>query len=187
MKKRLFILLLCLVCRFPVCNYSYAQATQHYARSDDLQQSKIDSFYAARSIDVHQSVSPDLYSEIYRWYKTRYCYGGNSCKGIDCSHFVNMLYEKIYGKTLGPSAGDIFDKCHVLKKGLKKAEEGDILFFKMKKGEISHVGIYLQNGKFAHASVHSGVVISDVDEPYYKKHFFKIGRVKDATEARVRG
>ena len=52
--------------------------------------------------------------------------------------------------------------------------EGDILFFKIKKGQISHVGVYLGNNTFAHASVHSGVIISDLDEDYYKKYFFKV-------------
>ena len=56
--------------------------------------------------------------------------------------------------------------------------EGDILFFKIKKGQISHVGVYLGNNKFAHASVQSGVIISDLNEDYYKKYFFKGGRVQ---------
>ena len=118
-----------------------------------------------------------LYYEVFKWYHTCYRYGGNTDHGIDCSHFVNMLYEKLYGKTLGPSAGAILTQCKLLKKGLADVQEGDIVFFKIKKGQISHVGIYLQNNKFAHASVHSGVVISDMDEPYYKKRFYKAGRV----------
>ena len=52
-----------------------------------------------------------------------------------------------------------------------------ILFFKIRKGQISHVGIYLGNNKFAHASVKTGVIISSLDEPYYKKYFYKGGEV----------
>ena len=141
---------------------------------------KIDSFYQLKSIDLKQAENLQLYYEVFKWYKTCYRYGGNSDHGIDCSHFVNMLYEKIYGKTLGPSAGAIFGQCKILKRGLAVAKEGDVLFFKIKKGQISHVGIYLQNNKFAHASTHSGVIISDVDEPYYKKRLYKIGRVAPA-------
>ena len=139
---------------------------------------KMDSFYRLKSIDLNQADSLKLYAEVFRWYKTCYRYGGNTNHGIDCSHFVNMLYEKIYGRTLGPSAGAIFTQCKVVKKGLAGAKEGDILFFKIRHGQISHVGIYLQNGKFAHASTHSGVIISDMEEPYYKKHFYKVGRVE---------
>jgi len=57
-------------------------------------------------------------------------------------------------------------------------QEGDILFFKIRKGQISHVGIYLGNNKFAHASVHRGVVINDLNEEYYRKYFFRAGRPK---------
>jgi lipoprotein Spr len=155
-----------------------ASVVQSTLTSEEIDSAKIDSFYQAKSIDLSQAGSIELYNEIFRWYRTCYRYGGNTDHGIDCSHFVNMLYEKIYGKTLGPSAGAILSQCRLLKKGIPAAHEGDILFFKIKKGQISHVGIYLQNNKFAHASVHSGVIISDLSEPYYKKRFYKVGRVK---------
>jgi len=54
--------------------------------------------------------------------------------------------------------------------------EGDLVFFKIKKKRISHIGIYLGNNKFAHASVKNGVIISDMDEPYYQKRFYSGGR-----------
>src|SRR5580698_3380155 len=73
----------------------------------DMDVQKVDSFFNAHSIDLNHASKPDLYYEVYRWYNTCYRYGGNTAGGIDCSHFVNMLYEKIYGKTLGPSAGAI--------------------------------------------------------------------------------
>ena len=148
--------------------------------TEDIDTFKIDSFYHVRSIDLKQADSLQLYYDIFHWYRTCYRWGGNTQKGIDCSHFVNMLYEKNYGLTLGPDVGTAFSKCKVVKKGLSAAREGDLVFFKIKKGQISHMGIYLQNNKFAHASVHSGVVISDMDEPYYKKRFYKVGRVEQS-------
>jgi len=42
---------------------------------------------------------------------------------------------------------------------------------------ISHVGLYVSNNKFVHASTSMGVVISDLDEPYWKKRFVKAGRM----------
>lgn len=140
---------------------------------------ELDSFYAARGIDYRLSPTPDLYSEIFRWYRTCYRYGGNSSRGIDCSHFVNMLYEKIYGRKLQSSSASIFTQCKPLKGGIARAQEGDLLFFKIRKKRISHIGLYLQNGKFAHASTQAGVIISDLDEPYYKKRFYKAGRLED--------
>ena len=144
----------------------------------DLDSAKVDSFFTMRSIDVNRSDNPELYFEIYRWYSTCYRYGGNNGKGIDCSHFVNMLYEKIYLKSLNNSSASIFTQCRALKGGISKAKEGDLVFFKIKKKRISHVGIYLQNGLFAHASTQSGVIISDIKEAYYKKHFYKAGRLE---------
>ncbi len=140
--------------------------------------SKIDSFYQKYTISLKACDNPELYNEIFRWYRTCYRYGGNSSKGIDCSHFVNMLYEKIYGKKLNSSAASIFAQCKVVKGKKEEYAEGDLLFFKIKKKRISHIGIYLQHGKFAHATTQAGVIISDLSEAYYKRRFFKAGRVE---------
>lgn len=143
----------------------------------DLDSLKVDSFFREKGIDLAQAKRPEVYYEVYRWYKTCYRYGGNSNKGIDCSHFVNMLYEKYYGHRLSSSSGSIYTQCRVSKKNYNDAEEGDLVFFVIKKRRVSHVAIYLQNGKFAHATTQAGVIISDKDEPYYKRHFYRVGRV----------
>ncbi len=147
--------------------------------SDGSLPSKIDSFYNKFGINFRDCKNPELYSEIFKWYRTCYRYGGNSSKGIDCSHFVNVLYEKAYGKKLNNSTASIYPQCKPLKGGVAKAEEGDLIFFKIKKKKISHIGIYLQNGLFAHASTQAGVIISSINEAYYKKHFYKAGRVEE--------
>jgi lipoprotein Spr len=139
---------------------------------------KVDSFYKQHNIDIYNTTQPELYFEIFRWLKTGYCYGGNSQRGIDCSHFVNMLYQKIYNKKLNNSSTAMVTQCKLLKGGVKNAAEGDLLFFKIKKKRVSHVGIYLQNKMFAHAATQTGITISSIEEPYYKKHFYKAGRIK---------
>ena len=52
------------------------------------------------------------------------------------------------------------------------------MFFNINKGRISHVGIYLKDNKFIHASSYRGVVVNDLDENYYKRYFYAAGRVK---------
>lgn len=135
----------------------------------------LQTFYANQCLMPDSAHSPYLYYQVYDWIGTRYKYSGTSKKGIDCSGFVSEMYRQTYCIDLNGSSGSIFtqvkpvDKCEL--------QEGDILFFKIKKNQISHVGVYLGNNKFAHASVHAGVIVSDLDEQYYKKYFYKGGRL----------
>lgn len=117
-----------------------------------------------------------LYSFIDEWYAVPYQYAGKSKKGIDCSGFTSILYQQVYNKLLsGPAAG-IYKLCSPLSR--KELKEGDLVFFKIESDNISHIGIYLQNNKFVHASTKKGVIINDLDEAYYKKYYYKGGRVR---------
>ncbi len=117
-----------------------------------------------------------LYAAVGEWLGTRYCYAGDSKRGIDCSGFVSELYKKAFSLALNGSSTDLFKQVKPLKK--TELREGDLVFFKIRKKRISHVGIYLGQNKFAHASVKAGVTIDDLDEPYYRKFFYKGGRIK---------
>ncbi len=117
-----------------------------------------------------------LYRFIDEWYATPYKYAGKTKAGVDCSGFTSNLLRDVYGTTLVGSANTMYEACdHVNEKNLK---EGDLVFFKINNPKVSHVGIYLQNRRFVHASSSRGVVISNLDEAYYKKYFFKGGRAK---------
>lgn len=142
-----------------------------------LDTAKVDSFYKSLNIDLALAENPAVYYEVFRWYNTCYRYGGNSNVGIDCSHFVNVIYEKHYGKKLEGGSASIYPKCTPIKK-LEDAKEGDLVFFTIRKGRISHVALYLQNGKFAHATTQLGVTISSIEEPYYKKYYYSAGRIE---------
>lgn len=145
-------------------------------KGKNMQWKKIENYYCNYQLRIDSAYSPYLYYQVYDWVGTRYKYSGESKKGIDCSGFVTEMYQKVYCINLTGGSKDIYTQ--VKEKEIEKSElkEGDILFFKIRKGQISHVGIYLGNNKFAHASVHSGVIISDLDEAYYKKYFFTGGR-----------
>lgn len=130
-------------------------------------------YFESKGLKVDSCVNMNLYFEIYKWLNTPYCYAGETAKGIDCSGFSNKIYQSVYGKTLEGGSRDIFTKVKPI--SIKLVEEGDLLFFKIWKGQISHVGVYLQGRKFAHATRQAGVIISDLDEAYYKKYFFKAG------------
>lgn len=111
------------------------------------------------------------------WYGAKYKYGGCSKSGVDCSCFVKTMYKIAYGKDLQRSSKNQYKACKPVKKW-KKLKEGDLVFFKIGSTKVNHVGIYLKDGKFIHASTKRGVVLSDLNEKYYKKHFFKGGKVK---------
>lgn len=121
----------------------------------------------------------ELYKEVESWLGTPYKYGGQSKSGTDCSGLVVEVYKKVYGKKLYRSSYEIYEKnCkHIKKKDLK---EGDLVFFiTSKKGKrINHVGIYLKDNKFVHSSTKKGVIITDLSEDYYVKHFVGAGRVE---------
>lgn len=118
----------------------------------------------------------ELYRFINEWYGVPYKYAGKDKKGIDCSGFSSMLYNTVYHKKLSPSSKTQAEEAK--KVSSSDLQEGDLVFFDINAGRISHVGVYLQNNKFVHASTKRGVIINDLNEPYYKKYFVRSGRPK---------
>ncbi len=135
----------------------------------------LEAFYETHCLHPDSAYSPYLYYQVYDWLGTRYKYSGNSKNGIDCSGFVGEIYKNTYCVDLGRSSGNIWSQVKPVNK--EELKEGDLLFFKIRKNQISHVGLYLGNNKFAHASIHEGVTVSDLDDTYYKKYFYKGGRL----------
>jgi cell wall-associated NlpC family hydrolase len=122
--------------------------------------------------EVEQIQNVNLYVSIDEWLGTRYRLGGTTKDGIDCSALVQILYVTQYGINLPRTAREQYDATHRISR--TDLKEGDLVFFNTQ-GGVSHVGIYLQNNKFVHASS-GGVTISDLFEPYYEKRFIGVGR-----------
>lgn len=117
-----------------------------------------------------------LYSFVSDWYGTPYKYGGCDKGGIDCSCFTGLLYKKVYGVTVARNSSLIHKEADHIK--TSHLREGDLVFFKIGTKDVSHVGIYLKDNKFVHASTSKGVIINDLNETYYKKYYYEAGRVK---------
>ena len=117
-----------------------------------------------------------LYSFIDDWYGTPYKYGGIDKNGIDCSGFVFKLFEQVYSIKSPRTTTELYEVSNEIKK--KDLKEGDLLFFKIDSKKVSHVGIFLMNNKFVHASSKKGIMISDLNEEFFVKCFYKGGRLK---------
>lgn len=168
--RKLFFIFFCI---FPLC--MNAQETNQHIRTDSFPDN-VHLFYHHYGLNLDSAVTPQLYLTVFDWIGTRYLYAGKTKKGIDCSDFVSEMYRQVYCKEISGCSKTLFDECDTVPRG--ELVEGDILFFKIKKGQISHVAIYLGHNKFAHASVHGGVMIDDLDEAYYHKYFYRGGRIK---------
>ncbi len=131
-------------------------------------------------LDVSESTlkNKKLYNFIIDWYGTPYKFGGNNQNGIDCSGFTNILFKEIYNIQIPRISKDIAE--NVNRKYTGNLKEGDLVFFSFgKTGVINHVGIYLHNNKFVHASTSKGVIISNLTEPYYGDYLTKCGSYKE--------
>lgn len=122
----------------------------------------------------------DLYYQMYEWLGTRYRFGGETKKGIDCSGFTGVIYENVYKRSLPRDSRSMYKMTRPISK--EEMKEGDLVFFRIRRGQVSHVGVYLGNNKFVHSSTSSGVIVSDLREDYYRRYFYKAGRLKSPTE-----
>ena len=121
--------------------------------------------------------SNKLYAFVDDWYGVPYKYGGCKKTGVDCSCFTNILYEQVYKLKIGHTASDIYKTCDKITQ--ENAKEGDFVFFKINGNSISHVGVVLKNNFFVHSSTSRGVMVSSLNEAYFKKYFHSAGRLKN--------
>jgi hypothetical protein len=125
--------------------------------------------------DIDTFCNRTLITTVADWLGTPYRHAGYSKAGIDCSGFVSKMYKEIFNIDLTHSSSAMI---YQMKERVKKSElkEGDILFFRIHGKRISHVGMYLGNNKFVHASSYRGIVVDDLRTPYYMKAYYTAGR-----------
>ncbi len=120
-------------------------------------------------------ISRKLKKEIEHWLGVPYRYGGRDKKGIDCSGLICVLYQSLYKTDIPKTVKLQYEACKKIP--LKKLREGDLVFFNPEGKEVTHIGLYLSDHTFVHASVSKGVVISNLENAYYKKSAVCGGRL----------
>ena len=124
--------------------------------------------------EVEYLSNKELYRLIHAWWGTPYKIGGMTQRGVDCSAFVQNVMAGSYELALPRTAKEQKEMATPLERN--ELREGDLVFFNTR-GGVSHVGIYLHNNKFVHASTSGGVTISDLGEAYWAKRYLGAGRV----------
>jgi probable lipoprotein NlpC len=117
-----------------------------------------------------------LYTLIEQYSSTPYKFGGNDANGVDCSGFSCVIEKQVYGVTIPRSTG--LQANAVKTRNISELHEGDLVFLKLGGNSINHVGVYLQNGFFVHATSNLGLVLDNVNDPDTQQRFMACGSVK---------
>ncbi len=122
------------------------------------------------------SLRTALLQHFERWKGTPYRYGGNSRYGIDCSGFVHTMFRDALGVEV-PRSTQLLSQAG-RRVSFQRLEVGDIIVFRTSR-KVLHVGIYVGNHQFIHASKSKGVMISKLSNPYWVDAYEKSVRVID--------
>ncbi len=124
-----------------------------------------------------------LMDMIMQWLGTRYHFGGTTSSGIDCSAFVREMYHSTAGIELPRTASDQISVGVSINKR-ENLKFGDLVFFNTRRRvRVGHVGIYLGDHLFAHASSRFGVTISSLQSTYYNKRYIGARRLDERSVA----
>ena len=129
---------------------------------------------AYRAPDDSALLRGQLYAHYRLWAGTPYRLGGLTTRGIDCSGFVLVTFKALLDTRLPRTV----DEQAALGRGIVPAElqSGDLVFFRTA-ATLHHVGIYLDHGRFMHASTRRGVIISGLTDDYWRQRFWQARRI----------
>lgn len=129
-------------------------------------------------VDIDYADNHKLFVEASEWVGAPYRYGGNSKRGVDCSGLTRQIYKKVYRKRLSRSSREQYENdCRRIRRK-SQLQQGDLVFFRTPGSgrKCGHVGIFLKDGKFIHASSSRGVVVDELDSSYWRKYWLAGGR-----------
>ena len=113
-----------------------------------------------------------------RWAGTPYRIGGTTDRGIDCSALVRNVFRDSFDVEFPRSTQDQVHEGRPIDR--QELQAGDLVFFRPP-GRYNHVGIYVGNGYFLHASTSKGVIISSLDNSYWQRYYWQSRRALEPT------
>ena len=169
-KMRIFVLLLTLLL-FSGC--STRTSKNRHTNSSKQHTTKTSTSSKKRHINYEDL--DKLYPYHNKWHQTPYKLGGFGSDGIDCSAFVQRAYFDLFHIKIPRSTKEQVNAGRKVSRS--DIRTSDLVFFKT--GYNSrHVGIYLQHGDFVHTSSSNGIIISNLNDPYWKKRYWMTRRYK---------
>ena len=125
------------------------------------------------------TVKEKMFMEIIKYLNTPYKFGGNSKDGIDCSAFTQKVYSECVSISLLRTARDQYNEGTPVN-DVDNLKFGDLIFFDTRRNvKPGHVGIYLGDNLFAHASSKQGVTVSSLSNQYYFQRFMGGRRIEE--------
>jgi len=153
----------------------FAGCSSTPSKSGSVQISSLTMSGYSKPLDREQSANYQKLQQHYlKWKGTPYQMGGLNKNGIDCSGFVHVAFRDAFGMEVPRSTDALAregDQIHP-----DQLEVGDLVFFKTGRTK-RHVGIYVGNQHFIHASTSSGVMKSNLTNPYWQEHYWKSTRL----------
>jgi lipoprotein Spr/probable lipoprotein NlpC len=145
-------------------------------------EAELHDYYARWGFHLSCEDNLPFYAYLRTWlYRTPYRYAGSTRQGTDCSGFVQTAFREFFGIELQRVAGPQLQQCRRVGRA-EPLREGDLLFFSWNRSYIAHVGIYLRDGYFVHSALNGGVIISSLQEPYWKQFFYTAGRLGETAQ-----
>lgn len=134
---------------------------------------------ASQRIDASGSLPAEtrrLLEEARRWMGTSYRYGGSTRSGVDCSGLTSQIFVNALQIKLPRSSAQQSEYCRRIDRS--ELMEGDLVFFRTGSKGVSHVGMYVGDGRIIHSSTSRGVIVSSLDESYFRRTYHSSGRVE---------
>lgn len=168
-------MLISLILAFSSCKSKKTNLSSSKNRSEKSSGKIVNQYADLMDVSPKSIKNKKLYEFIEEWKGTKYQFGGLSKRGVDCSGLVYLAFRDAYGKQIPRNTNQ---QLEIIKRKYEgQLKEGDLVFFDYDNKKFSHVGIYLQNGYYFHASTSKGVMVAKLRDPYTYKYFSRGGSI----------